>query len=194
MKNNLIFICLFIFFSETVLAQSNYFPSSGNVGIGTLSPLYQLHLQASEGNRARFQFANKTVDLVSYGAGSDAYSSTQGVFMSGHDGLIMTGPNNHLRIITNNGSYTERIRVLSNGNVGIGTKVPQYLLAVNGVIGAKEVNVTTAGWADFVFDPKYKLMPLSEVEAFIAKNGHLPNIPTEKEVIEGGVNLLEMNI
>ena len=37
-------------------------------------------------------------------------------------------------------------------------------------------------------------MPLSELEAFIQKNGHLPNLPTEAEVMENGVNLAEMNV
>ena len=48
--------------------------------------------------------------------------------------------------------------------------------------------------ADYVFKPEYKLMPLSELEAFIQKNGHLPNLPTEAEVMENGVNLAEMNV
>jgi hypothetical protein len=65
---------------------------------------------------------------------------------------------------------------------------------VNGTIKTKEVNVTATGWADYVFTLGYQLMPLSEVEAYIAKNGHLPNVPTEAEVMEKGVNLLEMNV
>ena len=32
------------------------------------------------------------------------------------------------------------------------------------------------------------------IEEFINKNGHLPDVPSEKEVLENGVNLLEMNI
>jgi hypothetical protein len=65
---------------------------------------------------------------------------------------------------------------------------------VNGTIKTKEVNVTATGWADYVFRPEYKLMPLNEVEQFIRDNGHLPNIPTEAEVMENGVNLAEMNV
>ncbi|MEE4358127.1 MAG: hypothetical protein V2I97_16775, partial [Desulfococcaceae bacterium] len=51
--------------------------------------------------------------------------------------------------------------VQQTGNVGIGTAVPQSKLAVNGTITAKEVVVTTDGWADYVFDKDYKLMPLT---------------------------------
>ena len=77
-------------------------------------------------------------------------------------------------------------------NVGIGTTTPQNKLDVNGTIRAKEIKVAT-GWADYVFHKNYPLKSLSEVEKFITENKHLPNVPTEKEVKEKGVNLGEMN-
>jgi len=79
------------------------------------------------------------------------------------------------------------------GNVGIGTSPnTEYVLAANGTIRAKEIKVDS-DWADFVFEDNYQLMKLSELEQFIQKNGHLPDIPTEKEVETEGVSLGEMN-
>jgi len=63
----------------------------------------------------------------------------------------------------------------------------------DGLIRTKEVNVTLSGWSDFVFDEDYELMPLSEVKQFITQNKHLPNVPSEAEVITHGVNIGEMN-
>ncbi len=83
---------------------------------------------------------------------------------------------------------------LQNGNVGIGKINPTSKLEVNGVIKSKEVNVTTTGWADYVFEENYMLLPLLELEVYIANNGHLPNIPTEKEVLENGISLGEINV
>ncbi|MBN7817464.1 hypothetical protein [Algoriphagus pacificus] len=92
-------------------------------------------------------------------------------------------------------NYTNNLMVLSpTGNLGIGTVAPSEKLSVNGKIKAHEVNITTSGWADYVFKADYDLMPLNEVERYISERGHLPNIPSEREVIENGVNLLEMNI
>jgi hypothetical protein len=63
----------------------------------------------------------------------------------------------------------------------------------NGLLHARRIKVDTDSWADFVFEEDYKLMPLSELEIFIQKNRHLPNVPSEKESIENGVDLVEMN-
>ena len=98
-------------------------------------------------------------------------------------------------IVADNGT-TARIDLAvdsTSGNVGIGTTDPgSYKLAVEGKIGAREVVVTLDSWADFVFEKDYRLMPLHEVEQHIQENQRLPDIPSEKEVLENGVSLGEM--
>lgn len=79
------------------------------------------------------------------------------------------------------------------GNVGIGTSNPQSMLAVNGKITAKEVGVTLTGWSDFVFAESYNLKPIGELENYIRTHKHLPDVPSEAEVEESGVNLGEMD-
>jgi hypothetical protein len=74
-----------------------------------------------------------------------------------------------------------------NGPVVIGsTLVGGYKLSVNGSIRSKEVVVEAAGWPDYVFKDDYKLTSIDEVQAFIAKNGHLPNIPSAEEIEKNG--------
>lgn len=93
----------------------------------------------------------------------------------------------------NGTTFTEEM-TLVGGNLGIGTKSPgNYRLAVEGKIGAREVNVTTSGWSDYVFDDDYRLPSLSEVESYIKQNKHLPEVPSEAEVKENGINVGEMN-
>jgi len=98
--------------------------------------------------------------------------------------------NNHLQSITfsKNGNHA----IYKQGYVGIGTSTPTNMLDVNGTIRAKEVKVES-GWADFVFAPNYQLRSLAEVEEFIDQNGHLPDIPTAKEIEQNGVSLGEIN-
>jgi hypothetical protein len=95
----------------------------------------------------------------------------------------------------------------NNGTIGIGTSnLPadgiagdgeKYKLFVKDGIKTEKVKVeiaTANGWADYVFDKDYKLMPLQEVENYIKKNGHLPEVPTTEEAIQNGIELKEMNI
>ena len=66
-------------------------------------------------------------------------------------------------------------------------------LKVNGKIWSHEVEVQLTEWWDEVFDESYKLMPLNQLESYIKTNKHLPDIPTEKDVLENGIELGEMN-
>ena len=76
-----------------------------------------------------------------------------------------------------------------NGNVGIGTNQPKSRLTVDGTITAKEVIVTSEGWADFVFDKSYPLMPINDVNQFIQTNHHLPNVPNEQDIQKNGISI-----
>ena len=103
------------------------------------------------------------------------------------DGAIVFGG-------TGNDDVFENIMIIKgSGNVGIGTKSPTAKLSVNGKINAKEVQVTVAGWPDYVFKPNYQLMNLNDLEIYINQNGHLPNIPSEQEVEERGISLADMD-
>ena len=89
------------------------------------------------------------------------------------------------------------ITARDDGTVGIGTSQPSQcgtttatcVLTVNGAMTAKEVVVTSAITADYVFRPDYRLAPLNEVERFIKSEHHLPGVPSEADVRQSGVNL-----
>jgi hypothetical protein len=70
---------------------------------------------------------------------------------------------------------------------------PRNKFLVNGNIVATKVKVTQTGWPDYVFEEKYPLLPLSELSQFVKSNKHLPEIPTEKEISENGLDLGDMN-
>ena len=77
------------------------------------------------------------------------------------------------------------------GNVGIGRYPTLYKLEVQGTMKANEVIVEST-WADFVFDEKYKLPKLNDVERFIKANKHLPDVPSADEIQKNGAKLAEL--
>ena len=84
-----------------------------------------------------------------------------------------------------------------NGYVGVNgyPSTSGAKLQVNGSCQATEFISGTTTYPDYVFEDDYKLMPLDELAAFIAEEGHLPKIATEKEVEAfGGVKLGELQI
>lgn len=63
----------------------------------------------------------------------------------------------------------------------------------NGTVEANRIEVKNLNFPDYVFADDYKLRSLSEVEAFIGENSHLPEVPSAAHVAENGMDLTEMN-
>lgn len=84
------------------------------------------------------------------------------------------------------------------GDVAIGDNFPKkatgYRLSVDGKVAAEEVLVDLNGdWPDYVFHHDYNLKSLDEVKSHIQEKGHLPNVPSAKEIQDNGILLGNMN-
>ena len=99
--------------------------NSGNVGVGTTAPQNKIHVHEASGGFANIQFTNTDTgsatasDGMRVGVGSD------------ENGYIYHGGAYGLKFGTSN---TERVRIDSAGNVGIGTTSPSAKLTVSGNI------------------------------------------------------------
>lgn len=160
------------------------------------SGLGRLHIypagEVVVGSNATGSFGKFTVETLnnSYGISHRGEGGNiLATLMGGTSAGIGTFSHTNMRIFSN--GFSRIFIAEATGNVGIGTDNPTYKLSVLGNIRATEVVVET-GWADYVFDEKYKLRSLDEVEKFIAKNKHLPNIPSAKEIEENGLKVGEV--
>lgn len=104
------------------------------------------------------------------------------------------------RIRFSDGTHKSNLVIFNTGKVTMGTDQydndSNFILYVKKGIKAEQVKVENPaanGWADYVFKKDYKLRSLEEVEEHISEKGHLPNIPSAKEVEKDGINLGEMD-
>jgi hypothetical protein len=84
-----------------------------------------------------------------------------------------------------------------NGKLRVtdGTTNNVFSVDNTGLIRSREILVDDLPIPDYVFKPDYKLMTLKEVEEYVSKFHHLPNVKSELEFQEaGGVQLGEMNL
>lgn len=92
-----------------------------------------------------------------------------------------------------------RMRITTDGKVAIGTSWDSNLssdfkLFVLGGIRTDKIQVDIADendWADYVFQDNYDLMSLKKLGEFIRENKHLPGLPSAKEALLDGVNVVE---
>jgi hypothetical protein len=114
--------------SDTALTERMRITSAGNVGIGTSAPDRKLDVQGSGSITVRSRSTDTTGVTVGILAAEHASgSSLQARAGVGFTNLISTGAADPLILSTNS---TERMRITSAGNVGIGMTAPPQLLAV----------------------------------------------------------------
>lgn len=197
-------------YSEKMIIKDN-----GNLGIGLHDPLAKLHVNGNSilesdlevkgdfvlgslfntvGKGKVLSFDNVSnfdeLSIFRYNVASDQSELrvTIGDDGGSADGFII-GVNHY-----SNG-WQPKFRFSADGRLSVGTfdMSPGYRLFVEEGIRTRKVKVDQASWADFVFSPSYKLRPISELKSFINEHHHLPDVPSEKEVVENGQDLGEMN-
>lgn len=156
----------------------------GNVGIGVKNPSAKLHVNGTTLTRNTItEYLKITTD---FSVGAVLTSDDEG-----NGSWRQPEVTQSLWTASENSDNIYRL----DGNVGIGTSNPDgYKLAVNGHIVAELIKVKAdVPGADYVFLEDYKLMSLYELETFVNKNHHLPEVKSAKEFKEEGYYLGEMD-
>lgn len=167
---------------------------TGNIGIGTATPLGKLQINGDAGEQQQGQ-----IHLVGNGGTGpgDAYISFAEGAEPNSQWSVGVKDNDNAFAISHGLTMDAAPKFVITdvtGNVGIGTTTPDSKLTVAGKVHAQEVKVTIGAGADFVFNNDYNLPSLASVAQFIKTNRHLPEIASEKEMQDNGLLLGEMNI
>lgn len=171
----------------------------GKLGVGTTTPSTELEVNGIMKLTSSYGYltiGSMDANYVHFNTNMSAYHFDKPLYLQ-HTTIRGTG--NALMFYTH--TNTLGITILHD-RVGIGTSNPRYKLDVNGGLHAKTLNIDSVlcaeeiivrtNGADFVFANDYQLRPLSEVEAFIQENKHLPEIKSAQEMQENGVSVSEL--
>ncbi len=159
---------------------SIYINANGDLGIGTASPDSELNvLYADSGDGIHVKTtATGTVKLLSLEAAERP----------------------RLEMINNSvAGGTWNLDVLNGtGNFAfINFSGPAFTFETDGdlsIEGNFISNGMTLTVPDYVFEDDYQLMPLDKLEAYIAEESHLPNVPSAKEINAGSLNMTQMQL
>jgi hypothetical protein len=150
----------------------------GRVGVGTNAPAAGFHIRGTNFLLTR---SNGTAVAAINPIGGFTLT-TDGHNQPNRGFFISNGSANFF-------SVTQQNLLFSNGATDL------FKVDANGYAYARKMVVTLANpFPDYVFETNYKLMPLSDLATFIAKNKHLPNMPSAQQVADNNnqVELGEM--
>ncbi len=149
----------------------------GRVGIGTNNPLAGLHVATNL--------------LMTRPNGTNVMQvNPVGLFRLTTDGF-----NNTARGFYINDGTLDFFSITESQLLFKSPTAELFKINANGHAYARKMVVTLANpFPDYVFETNYKLMPLADLAAFIAKNKHLPNLPSAQQVADNNnqVELGEM--
>jgi hypothetical protein len=208
-----------VLFKSNNVERMRLLRDSGNFGIGTASPteMLQIHngivkITGANHEGGPMVIFGGTPSIAPNGEwGIEYFSASSG----GQGGLNFWKPagssgtgfgnaflflsNNYGRVGINTDNPTAQLTV--NGNVVIGDPaqvcIPNsnYKLFVQTGILTEKLRVAincSASWSDYVFQKGYRPTSLEQVQTYIDKHKHLPNIPSADEVVKNGVDVGDM--
>ena len=149
-----------------IVVDAVFVGNTGHVGFGESAPAYPLHISQ-------------------HGTSVDSYPGA----LPGEQARVQM-------MVNGNGVTGGGLAISDNGgffdlNDGYITYLP--LATGLGLRVHGSFKVVNNAWPDYVFEDGYDLKTLEEVEAHIAEHGHLPDVPSAKQIHADGVDVSEMN-
>lgn len=166
----------------------NLIDRTGKVAIGDVPVpeiAAKLHIRSDEGEDAGVFLEPKDVENSS--TFIRLRDEGHGIEVDNNGDMSITAGDNTMNLQSAN------ITLMGKVGINIANESDTYALAVNGGILTNEVFIKKVEeWYDNVFATDYKLLSLNDLRRYIHDYGHLPEVPSESEVLAEGYNMTEM--
>jgi len=147
-----------------------FIEQGGNVGIGKADPEAKLDVNGA----------------IRWGSAGASLTTNQGA------AIELRGTGIPFIDFSNDATVDYDARLVLNNNNQLTVQGADF--SVLNVLTAKRMKVTATGYPDYVFEDDYDLKTLKEVEQHIDAKGHLPGVPSEKEIVETGLDLNDQSM
>lgn len=168
---------------------------TGKVAIGQVtSPQAKLHIKSDSNEDASvfLEPSNKT-DWKAY---IKLFDNEHSITVDNTAAMIFNAGNGPLSFQGSSYRFGDNaLNISPSGKIGINTvnNTPDFILAVDGGIISTKVHIKDVKqWPDHVFADDYQLLGLDELKSYLECNKHLPGVPSEKEVLENGYDINDM--
>jgi len=162
-----------------------YIAETGNIGINTENPQETLDVHGNiKVTNGSFQVVNNN-NFFSYDGLADIKLKYDA---RGSGGRAIVHDTSNILALNYDNDFSGGTRI------GYTFLVKGDNASLQGKFEAKEIKVTLTPTADFVFEEKYNLPKLEDVEKHIKEKKHLPEIASAKEMEKEGVNVGEFQI
>ena len=194
---------LLLYAQDRGVVSSDFIPDliikeNSNVGIGIRNPTEKLHVLGNMKTQGVLSVINtdllgNSTGVITAQAASD-YTHMNFGTTSNHDLTLEAYGKGIIRL------HKEGYAVVHHRGLDIGMSISpanldKYSLFVDqGVLSEDFALGPKNSWADYVFNTNYKRASLTDVDDYIKRNGHLPNMFTALQIQTDGYSLHEMNV
>ena len=171
------------------VSSSSGYGTTGKVAIGNLTnPVSKLHIKSDPNEDAGVVLETSTVTNSSYLQFVDVNHKIR---YDDGIGIQIISKDDDIVLESNTVSMKSKVGINITNDF---TNSYDYALAVDGgVLTDKVLIKEVTEWYDMVFEDNYPLLPLSELEGFIDRNKHLPDIPSADDIQHTGYSIADID-
>lgn len=171
------------------ISKSSTYNTTGKVGIGNItSPKAKLHIRSDANEDAGIILESSNSSKIAY---IQLFDINNRIVAQQNSGLTLMSQNASINFEANQIQMNAPLTI--NTENGISEEYDYALSVKGGIMTTKVLVKDVADWYDYVFEDDYKLLSIDNVKRYIDENGHLPDIPSEQDILKNGYDMVEMD-